>query len=252
MLRKVAFTACMAGAMVFAMACSDDSGKTVFKDQGTFKFDNGGTPKKDTGGTPKKDTAGTPKKDSGSTTPKDCIDINNCVAKCGGDQTCQQKCISAAPADAQTKYKAYQTCAQAAITGSCAAKCKNTSDAACVTCYNTACKKEKDACAGTGGPVTPGFGAVCDAKTQCKTGLKCTMMTSTATKGVCLKKCTNSGKPCSGGPAGTAPYCILGSSGSTDIYCTFVCKASTQTWPCPTGLKCGALDSNKQAYCEPK
>ena len=255
MLRKVAFMACMAGAVVFAMACSDDSGaKKIFKDQGGVTLDSGGGTKQDKGGTTKQDKGGTTKKDGGGTTvPKDCYDIIVCASKCSsGDQTCAQKCISAAPAAAQTKYNAYQTCAQAAIKGSCKASCTSSSDPKCMPCVNAACKKEKDACYGTGGAVTPGFGAVCDTTTKCLTGLTCLMMSSTATKGVCLKECTGSGKPCSGGPAGTAPYCIMGATGSTKMYCGFVCKASTQTWPCPTALKCGALDANKQAYCEPK
>ena len=260
MLKKVAFMACMVGALALAMACSDDSGKKTSKEAGAtldsggkVYLDKGGT-KKDTGGVTKKDTGGVTKKDSGGTTaPQDCLDIVSCVAKCAqGDQTCSQKCISAAPAAAQTKYNAYMACANTAFQGSCSSKCTTPSSKTCLDCISAACKKEEDACKGTGGPATQGFGAVCDQSTKCLAGLECVTVGSGAKKGFCTKTCIGSGKPCSGGATGTAPYCVLTDSTKSKYWCAFMCKASTQTWLCPTALKCGTPDTNGQAICMPK
>ena len=261
MLRKIAFMFCMVGAIAFSMACSDDSGKAVKKDGGGVKLDTGGGGKKDTGGGGKKDGGGGGKKDGGggkadAASIKDCLDIANCVSKCGSNQTCSQKCISSAPAAAQTKFKAYNTCVGTAVKGSCASKCKDQKAAACTTCWKAACKKELDACQGTGGPAVAGFGNLCSlSKTgECKTGLKCVgaQGLGTAGKGWCSKTCpaSTSGKPCNGSPTGTQAFCALKES-ATSYYCIFACKLSTQSWKCPSTLTCGTV-SNGQAFCEPK
>lgn len=256
MLRKVALMSCMAGALIFAMACSGDSSK-VTKDSGTLTLD-GKTQQKDQKVVTKKDTGGTTKKDSGGTTtpPKDCYEIIVCASKCGSDQTCSQKCVSAAPAAAQTKYNAYSTCANTAAKGSCASKCTSATDPNCLPCIDAACKTEKDACYGTGGPATAGFGKKCDPSKSgvCATGLECVALASSTSKmGWCTKTCTGSAspKPCAGGPTGTNPYCLLSDQAKTKYWCAFVCKAGTSTWPCPTDLKCGT-PTNNQAICEPK
>jgi len=237
------------------MACSGSSGskKSPPKDSGVFTLDGNKPPKKDTGGGGKKDTGGGGKKDKGTTTQiKDCTDIANCVSKCSsGDQTCMQKCISAAPAKAQTLFKNYSTCLQTAAKGTCATPCAKPSDAKCTSCLKTACKKQIDACNGTGGPPTAGFGAKCTpGKTgECKSGLECVGLT--AGKGWCTKTCTNAGKACNNAPTGTAAYCAVKNKDGTKYWCAFVCKIKTSTWKCPPDLKCGTV-SNQQAFCEPK
>jgi len=248
----------MVGALALAMACSDDSGKTKTKlDGGGIQLDSGGGGgKKDTGGGGgKKDTGGGGKQDAGKAI-KDCLDIMSCASKCGSNQTCIQACISKAPAGAQTKFNNYMTCANKALQGSCASKCKNQSDPGCTACIKTACKKEIDACQGTGGPAVAGFGQVCDLKKtgECKTGLTCVgaQGLGTAGKGWCSKTCpaSSSGKPCSGAPTGTQAFCALKES-ATKYWCLFACKLSTSTWKCPTGMACGAV-KNGQAMCGPK
>jgi hypothetical protein len=46
--------------------------------------------------------------------PKDCRGLRNCVHACDKDTACASKCVSQAPAAAQTLYKMIQTCSMQA------------------------------------------------------------------------------------------------------------------------------------------
>ena len=84
----------------------------------------------------------------------------------------------------------------------------------------------------------------------CPGGLECVQVGSTS---YCTKTCTNMGQACTGAPTGTGAYCILSNSAKTKYWCGFLCKASSQTWKCPTGLKCGTTEKpakSGQYWCE--
>lgn len=99
------------------------------------------------------------------------------------------------------------------------------------------------------------FGALCSTAKPCATGLTCALVTAGATTGFCTKQCFTSGNACTGQPAGTGAYCILSDNSTPKKYfCAFLCKAGTQTWPCPAGLKCNPVDNppgSGQNSCDP-
>lgn len=111
---------------------------------------------------------------------------------------------------------------------------------------------DKSTPVGDGPSVAKGaFGSVCNlsSKTDCNTGLLCSnLQGGSSTKGFCTKKCTNSGKACTGGPTGTAPYCAMKDT-KGNLYCIFICLIqSTTKYPCPNGLSCGTATQG-QAAC---
>ncbi len=87
------------------------------------------------------------------------------------------------------------------------------------------------------------FGTKCNAKAPCSSAFQCTTVGATATDGFCTKKCYNSGSKCTGMLGGTMAYCLLSNSAKTEYYCAFLCKIGTQTWPCPSGLKCDPVEN---------
>lgn len=97
-------------------------------------------------------------------------------------------------------------------------------------------------------PPSP-FGAKCTS--TCVQGFVCKEIS--AISSYCTKKCTNKGQACTSTPAGTAAFCILPDSTTADLYCGFLCKTKTQTWNCPSQLKCSAKDNplnSGQHFCE--
>jgi hypothetical protein len=92
-----------------------------------------------------------------------------------------------------------------------------------------------------GVPHTGGvFGDRCDqASPNCQSGI-CAMLTETA--GFCSQQCASAGQPCSGGPAGTMPYCALQDPNSGGFACVFICRiiaqGQTQEAACPSQLTC--------------
>jgi hypothetical protein len=92
------------------------------------------------------------------------------------------------------------------------------------------------------------FGALCTS--SC--GLTLTCIKPGTGSGFCTKTCSQPGQPCSGAPAGTGAFCVM-QVGST-YYCGFLCKTSTQSWNCPTQLKCDTTDNppgSGNYYCLP-
>lgn len=85
-----------------------------------------------------------------------------------------------------------------------------------------------------------GFGDPCAKAAPCATGLECFFFQPTDAKGFCSRTCTKVSQACSGGAAGTMPYCVLQAGSS--YYCAFICKVShsghEHTYPCPSSLKC--------------
>ena len=90
------------------------------------------------------------------------------------------------------------------------------------------------------------FGSSCSAGATCSSGFTCIIIGSASSKGYCTKTCTATSKPCTGGPSGTQPYCIL-KGGDGKYYCVFLCKWGTGsaavTAPCPKDLTCGTSEN---------
>lgn len=96
------------------------------------------------------------------------------------------------------------------------------------------------------------YGEVCDSTKKCEAGLDCLYLKTSAPKGYCSAKCTNSLQQCTGTPAATTAYCLF-AMGSFE-YCVFLCKKNTTIYSCPTHLKCGANPNppgSGQYICEP-
>lgn len=226
---------------------------------GTIKIPDGGGGNTDSGVTPGREGGVVPG-DQGTPQQLSCIQIVQCVSKCGADQTCATQCISQGTTEAKAQIQALAQCIDTAVKGACAAPCADPQSKACQDCVLPACKAEQDACAGTGGPATDGFGDACDpaAATACKTGLECKPTTDPA-KGFCTKACTNAGETCPGAAAGQLAACVLGYDGDPNTYCAFLCQlkdntGGTQSFTCPSTLTCSATDDppgSGQKGCDP-
>ncbi len=240
MMRKLGMILVIAGMVSFVGACSDDNGNKI-------RLDGGGVPK-DGGGVPK-DGGGVPKDGGGE---KNCKEIFQCAVNCGSDQTCIAACVAKGSADGQAKFNALSTCLDNASKDSCANDCADPKSSACATCLQNACGTELDSC-GVGGnpPVGDGkWGDPCSLESGCESGLDCVTFGS-AGKSFCTQKCTNQGQECTGTPpAGTKPFCVLSDKAQTTFWCAFLCKAQSQTFPCPTELTCGPEEKGNAA-CEP-
>jgi len=114
------------------------------------------------------------------------------------------------------------------------------------------------------GNPTDSFGKKCGQTSGAcaDTSMTCVITKQGSTEGFCSKECPVADfgtKPCSGGPTGTMPYCVLGDivPTPTKAFCAFICQAKdtgtgqTITAPCPPELKCGTPDANGNAVCEP-
>jgi hypothetical protein len=100
-----------------------------------------------------------------------------------------------------------------------------------------------------------GFGDKCSETVTCKdTTMVCAVTKQGATEGFCTKSCPTLQDQCAGAPAGTMSFCGLTDSASGTNYCVFICAASSQTFPCPTQLKCDTADNppgSGQKACVP-
>ena len=92
-------------------------------------------------------------------------------------------------------------------------------------------------------PPAGNFGTKCNTSAPCTAAFQCTTVGATATDGFCTKKCYTSGSQCTGMLGGTMAYCLLSNSAKTEYYCAFLCKLGTQSWPCPSGLKCDPAEN---------
>jgi len=92
-------------------------------------------------------------------------------------------------------------------------------------------------------PPLGGFGAKCNKTFPCSTAYQCVTVGTGTVDGFCTKKCYNSGGACTGMPTGTGAYCLLSNSAKTEYYCAFLCKLGTQTWKCPSTLKCDPVEN---------
>lgn len=101
------------------------------------------------------------------------------------------------------------------------------------------------------------FGSSCAAGSICSASFSCVFLGAGATKGYCTKTCASMQKPCTGGPSGTQPYCILKDQ-NNKYYCVFLCKWGTGsaavTAPCPKDLTCSTSENppkSGQYVCMP-
>jgi hypothetical protein len=90
-----------------------------------------------------------------------CADVADCANACAeNDQTCVDGCVTTGNAGAQIAYQALDTCAGAALQGSCASSCTDVQSDACWQCIDNACAAQVTACFGAApaepSPGTPG------------------------------------------------------------------------------------------------
>jgi len=201
-----------------------------------------------------------------STCPTDCKAVcgnktcevgengSSCPADCGGsgcgNGTCDSgETATSCPADCsscksgETKCEASTSNLSECVNGvwqtqTCEAICKKDGYDYAAGCeYSSTYKKYVCKC-NKGGA----FGAPCDSKALCATGLICGFFD--ASKGFCTKYCTTPDAVCSGAPSGTTASCILEFSGGK-YACGFDC--SSYSAKCPTGLTCDSSDD----LCKP-
>jgi hypothetical protein len=98
------------------------------------------------------------------------------------------------------------------------------------------------------------FGKVCTNGSECKSDAPdCVSVVGGSGIAYCTKSCSTLGGTCSGSPSGMYGVCLLSStadSGSKSYSCGFLCKYSTSTYTCPTGMKCTSVyaDSGTAVY----
>jgi len=97
-----------------------------------------------------------------------------------------------------------------------------------------------------------GYGDHCAAAQPCGSGLACIQFMSGS---FCTQTCPNNLQECTSGkpaPKGTKAFCVLPYNGKN--YCAFLCKTSSGSWSCPSGLTCASRDNppgSGQYVCEP-
>jgi len=189
----------------------------------------------------------------------DCRGIYECTVACGTDAQCAQQCADRGTPAGSTHFGDLMTCLQGALAGACAVDCADPSSSDCTSCLASQCQAEFLACI----PPIAGFGDVCSDNAPCPTGLGCLKEQPTDTYGYCTRACEFTGYPCTGGPPGTNPVCLIPLPTSGHV-CGFICELDTgggsSEWPCPgqpTGMVCSS-ESNPpcggtppcQYFCE--